>query len=360
MDNMKVDIIGIGSLNLDYMATAKRINSLPPDIVDETMKKLEYGAEKIDDLDYIKDVMSNLGPDTFSIALGGSAFNTIRAMAAIGSGMKTGYMGVACNTEVKGLNFMETMKRLSIDSSYTKFCRTQRMGFCISINKGGTRSFLCYPGSNNKMADHVEKNYKAMLKYLKESGMIHITQFADEKTTEILSGLLQDARKENPSVKISCDPGFCWLKGINPAIMNILKLSDFVFVNAKEYRIMAGGTAEISDIERAKRIFEVYRFENTELVLKNDSEIKLYSTTKGEIIEEIFDIDTLSHEEIMDATGAGDAFDAGFLTMYLLKGKAGQEGVKLGMELMRAKLIIPAENFYKELSLIYKKYASSL
>jgi len=249
------------------------------------------------------------------------------------------------------------MKSLSIESSYTKFCETQRMGFCISINKGGTRSFLCYPGSNNKMADHVEKNYKAILKYLKEAGMIHITQFADEKTTEILSGLLQDARKENPAVKISCDPGFCWLKGINPAIMNILNLSDLIFVNAKEYRIMAGCTTEISDIERAKRIFAAYRFENTELVVKNDSEIKLYSEIKGEIVEEVFDIDTLSHEEIIDATGAGDAFDAGFLTMYLLKGKAGQEGVELGMELMRAKLIKTAENFYKELSSIFKKYA---
>jgi len=357
---MKRDIIGIGSLNLDYMATAEKIKRLPSDIVNETMKKLEYGAERLDDLDDIKNVLATLGSDTFSIALGGSAFNTIHAMAALGSGIKTGYMGVACNTEVKGLDFMETMKGLSIDSSYTKFCRTQRIGFCISINKGGTRSFLCYPGSNNKMAGHLENNYEAMLKYLTEAKMLHVTQFADQRTTEILSRILQDARKKNPSVQISCDPGFCWLKDMTQAVINIFKISDLIFMNAREYQLMAGGTAEISDIKRAQRIFAAYRFEKTQLVVKNDTEIKLYSIINGEIAEEIFDIDTVSDEEIIDATGAGDVFAAGFLTMYLLKGMTGQEGVNLGMDLMRAKLVTPAENLYIELSSIYQKYITCL
>ena len=348
-----LDIIGIGSLNLDYTATAESINALPPDRILAAKRLLEYGAERTAEPADINNIMSLLGSDSFRATLGGSAFNTIHAIAALDAGIKTGCVGMAGQTDGSGLNFMELMQELSIDNKYVGICSHQSSGLCICINHDGIRSLLFHPGCNNNMADYLQMNYHDILQYLIKARVLHITPFIDDRTPVSLARIIQDAKQQDPSIKISCDPGYSWSKNLTPAVSSILKLADFLFLNRMEFDLLAAGESGAADTEKAGRIFARYGLQETLLILKDEAEILIYSRSNQQIVEQRFEINIISNEQISDATGAGDLFDAGFLTVQLLGSTDVPAAVELGMRFMRAKLITPSEQLYPELARIF-------
>jgi sugar/nucleoside kinase (ribokinase family) len=349
-----LDIIGIGSLNLDYTATAEVMNALPPDRVRAAKVLLEYGAERPAEPADIDNIVSLLGPDSFRATLGGSAFNTIHAIAALKAGIKTGYVGMAGQTGRSGLNFIELMQELSIDYKHVGICSHQSSGTCICINHDGIRSLLFHPGCNNNMADYLQMNYHDILQYLIKARMLHITSFTDNRTTVSLAGIIQDAKQRAPAIKISCDPGYSWSKNMTPAVSRILGLADFLLLNRMEFELLAAGESGTADAVKAGRIFASHGLLETLLILKDEAEVLIYSCSSQQIAEQRFEINVISNEQISDATGAGDLFDAGFLAVQLLGSTDVPSAVELGMRFMRAKLITPPEQLYPELSSIFK------
>lgn len=355
-----LDIIGIGSLNLDYTLTTEKINALAPSVRKELMAKVERGAEKFAAEAAIKDVITFLGDDSFRITLGGSAFNTCRALAALSSGLKVGCIGVAGDNEPNGSDFLNVMEALAIEHKYVSVQKGKDCGLCLSLNHDGIRSFLFAPGSNNDMATYLQDNYQAILKYVANASLIQVTQFADERIAALLERLLSDARAKNPLLKISCDPGYCWLENLTPAVRNIIRKSDYLFLNSIELNKLAGRQNIKTDLAKAKKIL-TDGAEKLTIIVKAETEIKIYQLENKEIIEQIFPIDVLRNDEIVDATGAGDVFAAGFLTTLLMYGdRAVTEAVDLGMRFMRAKLQLPPEKLYTELATIFELFQENL
>ncbi len=353
-----LDIIGIGSLNLDLAVTADKMKALPADKVNAAMAILERGAERLMARNDLQQIVSLLNPASFRATLGGSAFNTICAMAALKDGIKTGYVGVAGRTENSGLDFVRAMQELSVDHRYVGVCSEKGSGLCLSINHGGVRSFLFHPGANNEMAGYLKRNYQDILQYLLKAKILHVTQFAETGVSAILAQLLREAKQGNPALKISCDPGYCWLKNMTPAVGDIVSLANFLFLNTLEFNLLYGGRDSAADDEKAKTIFGRYGWQETCLIIKNESEIKLFCGGNHKLGEQCYKINVLREEEIIDATGAGDAFAAGFLAVWLLCGMKTPEAVELGMRFMRAKLIVPPEQLYRELVAIFSRYSS--
>lgn len=351
-----LDIIGIGSLNIDYTATTGMIGSLPASTVQKLLAQVQRGAEKFADEEAIEQLISSLGRDCFRATLGGSAFNTICAMAALKSGISTGCVGVAGHTGSSGLDFARSMHELCVNYQYVKFQTAKSCGLCLSLNHDGIRSFLFAPGSNNDMAAYLEVNFQAILEYVANARLLQVTQFADERIAELLARLLAEAKARNPLLQISCDPGYCWLENLTPAVMDIIRMSDFLFMNTIEFNKLAGGNIAETDLAKAQRILSAGQ-EKARLIVKEETEIKIYQREHGEIREQIFPIDVLSNEEIVDATGAGDIFAAGFLTVLIRQGdKAMAEAVELGMRFMRTKLLLPPEKLYPQLARIYEEF----
>ena len=354
-----LDIIGIGSLNLDYTLTTEKLTALPPPVVKELMTKVERGAEKFAAEAAIKEIIALLGNDYFRITLGGSAFNTCSAMAALSAGLKVGCIGVAGDYKNGVPDVIDAMNTLGIDHKYVNLRDGKDSGLCLSLNHDGIRSFLFAPGSNNDMAAYLADNYQAILEYVANARLIQITQFADERIAVLLAQLLKEAKDKNPLLKISCDPGYCWLENLTPAVMDIIMMSDFLFLNTIEFNKLAGGNNGNTDLAKAKSILGIGA-EKATLIVKEETEIKIYQRENRAISEQIFPIDVLSNEEIVDATGAGDVFAAGFLAILLLQGDGAVcEAVELGMRFMRAKLILPPEKLYAELADIFKQYKKS-
>ncbi len=354
-----LDIIGIGSLNLDLVVTADKIKTLPADKVNAALAILAHGAERLVERDDLQQVLSLLGPASFRATLGGSAFNTICAVAALPAGIKTGYVGVAGRAENSGLDFTTTMQALAVDHRYVRSCPEQGSGLCISVNHGGVRSFLFHPGANNKMLEYLRANYQDILQYLLQAKMLHVTQFTDERISAILARLLGEAKKSNPALRISCDPGYCWLKNLSPAVGDIISLADFLFLNEIEFNVLCGGRNDASDGEKARMLFSRYGWREGCLIIKKASEIRLYHGNCHNLTAARDKINVLPEAEIVDATGAGDIFAAGFLTGWLLCGRKTPEAVALGMHFMRAKLLLPPDRLYPELAGIFSRNIAS-
>lgn len=328
------DIVGIGALNIDFTVTSEKMKELPAFKVSEAMKSFEPGAERLVGEEDIENMLALLGRDSFRETLGGSAFNTICAIASLGSGIRTGFAGIE-GAGRDSLSFRRALDALSVDSTWLGDCGEENSGLCISLNHSGTRSFIYYPGCNRRMGDFLEERYEGVLKYLAGSRMIHITQFSNRETSEVLERLVKDARRENPSIAVSCDPGYAWLENRIPPVEGILRLSDYIFLNEMEFSLLAGGGKGLTDKEKADRILSICNRPDTLVIVKKETEIKLYSRKAGELA---FGIDVISSEKISDATGAGDVFDAGFLAAVLLGCKDMRMAVDLGNRLMRAKL----------------------
>ncbi|MBP1744508.1 MAG: carbohydrate kinase family protein [Firmicutes bacterium] len=353
-----LDIVGIGALNIDFTVTAEKMKELPPFKVSEAARSFQFGAECLVDESKIEEIISLLGRDSFRTTLGGSAFNTICAMAALGSGIRAGFSGMA-GAGCGSLSFQNSMDELSVDRTWLGECGGESSGMSISINQSGTRSFIHYPGCNRNMADFLKANYSGILKYASEARLLHLTQFSSYETAAMLEKLIKESRSENPLIMVSCDPGYAWLRNLNPSVEAILRLSDIIFLNEKEFSLLSGGGNAADDRVKAEVILSMYGGPATMLVVKKETEIKLYSPSIGKpasSTERNFAIDVISIDKISDATGAGDVFAAGFLTALLLGGSGMAAAVGLGIGLMRARLTAAPENLRQELERVFREW----
>jgi len=344
-----LDIIGIGSLNLDLTVSAEKTNALPPEKVREAKLRLNLGANRVIGNQDIEAFISLLGVDAFRANLGGSTFNVIHAIAALNSDIKTGYVGVAGYTGECGLDFKKLMQELAIDDRYVDAMGNQSSGRCICFNHDGTRSFLFYPGGNSSMAEYLESRYQEILSYLANVRILHITAFNDERTPVVLERIVRDVKKINPALIISFDPGQPWIVKLTPAVIGILKLADFLFVNRREYDLLREEASKPLNAANAAGIYVRYGLTKTITVVKEEAEIMLYSRNNQQIVEQRFNNLVVSDEQISDFTGAGDLFAAGFLTAIILNGDDLPAAVDLGMRFMRTKLTTEPEILFAEL-----------
>jgi sugar/nucleoside kinase (ribokinase family) len=339
-----LDIVGIGTLNVDYTATSEAVSGMNGKKLEEAMKSFEYGAERLADEEGIARIISILGKDSFGAALGGSAFNTICCIASLGSDLKAGFSGISGETGRPELSFEGTFENLGVDTSFLAGCSGESSGRCVSINQSGTRSFVYYHGCNSRMGGFLRGNYRRLLEYVSGARLLHITQFSDSETSELLHKLAEDAKKANPGLLLSCDPGYTWLKNLEPSVAGILRLADFLFLNEREFTLLSGEKGEVPDAAKAERISAELGLSGMKILVKKETEIKLYRMDVCTAEESSFSIDVIGADKIIDATGAGDAFDAGYLAAVLTGEAEEKLAVELGMMLMRVKLETEPEN----------------
>ncbi|MGX6608389.1 PfkB family carbohydrate kinase, partial [Micromonosporaceae bacterium Da 78-11] len=117
-------------------------------------------------------------------------------------------------------------------------------------------------------------------------------------------------------VLICFDPGHVWSVERSAATLEILRLSDFVLLNSREFEELGAAPVGLTVVKRPHGV----------VVLRDGAEVGRYSHRP------------LREDEIRDATGAGDVFAAGLLA-GVLSGRSGVcRGARLGMELARHKL----------------------
>ena len=226
----------------------------------------------------------------FKEACGGSAANTIVGLARLGC--KVGFIGKVAEDR-EGKMLIEDFRREGVDTNGITKLRHGRSGTVMGfVERKGERALYVDPGVNDTIEfNEINKEYASKARFL------HLTSFIGEKSFQTQKKLVK-ILPEN--VKLSLDPGELYARK-GTALEPIIKKT-FVFMpNAKELELLTG----TDDYRKGAEVLLKKGVKIVAVKLGNEG---CYVTDGREShLIETFEV------KVVDTTGAGDAFCAGFL-----------------------------------------------
>jgi sugar/nucleoside kinase (ribokinase family) len=285
--NMK--ILGIGNAIVDVICKVDD-NFIEKNNLTKSTMKLFFDENEFQTL--VKDLKIE------KTVSGGSVANSIVGLSQLGN--KTGFIGKISDDEF-GSNYEEGLKKENVEYFYSKKKEELPTGTClILVTPDSERTMCTYLGTAGKINENdVSSNV------IKKSEIIFLEGYLwDEgEPKKAFDKAINNANK----VAMSLSDLFC-VDRHKPHFLNLVKNKlDLTFANEQE----------ITSLIQAKNFNEVVNFSK---LLK-----KLVVITRGEKGavavngEEIFESDTQKNLKIVDLTGAGDLFAAGFLHGYVNK-----------------------------------------
>ncbi len=258
-----VEIIGIGALNMDRLYLVERI--------------AEPGEE--------------IRVDEVSEQPGGSAANTIVGLARLG--IQTGFIGMV-GDDADGVRLRLEMENEGVDTQGIGIGPGRTGIAIVLVDRNGERSMYVHSGVNDALSMTPEN-----LSYAKSAKYLHLSSFAGEKQFEMQKSILEESE-----VRISFAPGMLYAqKGID-ALHEIISQTGIIFLNRDEIEMLTGagyrnGAERLSEIGAAVVVVTLGRDGCYIRTPDAETAVPGYGA------------------RVVDTTGAGDAFCAGFLCGHL-------------------------------------------
>jgi ribokinase len=265
---MIFDVIGFGALNLDRLYQVDRI----------------AGS---DEESHINEVLESCG---------GSAANTITGLSRLG--LKTGLLGKLADDEA-GTHILNNLKKENINTDGLLITPKGRSGIVHGfVDNDGERALYVDPGVNDKIQiDELDKIYAQKCKILHLTSFVGSSMHAQEALIE-----------ELPSkVMVSMDPGMIYARKGLESLEKLLNQTNILLLNQIELNILFP-EGNLDD-----KIRNVLQYGIKILVVKSGE--SGCQVTDGSSLHTLKAFKT----SCQDTTGAGDAFNAGFLYGILKK-----------------------------------------
>ncbi len=281
------DIIGFGALNVDFIYKVAGLGNL-----ESRQRRLKPGGEVYASLEEFEPILQKLVKigTLVSKSGGGQAANTTFALSKMG--FSAGFIGKV-GTDPNGDFLIRSLE--SVDTS--RIARDGVSGVCLAIlDKSRDRSNLVFPNANNSLAfDEIDLDYVAAARYL------HLTSFAGEAPFQVQSEVLEHIPD---AVKVSFDPGEIYARLGIEELLPVLKRTSVLFITDSEIRILTGkdyksGAAKL--LELGPEIVACKMGEGGSYILSKQTEFRIPAP----------------RVKVVDRTGAGDVFAAGFLAGLL-------------------------------------------
>lgn len=299
---MKYDIVGIGNAIIDISS-----------FVEENFfveNKIDRGVMSLIDEEN-SDILWNAKTDKSFICAGGSVANTIVTMAHLG--LETAYFGKVGDDE-KGKNFANDLNMQNVDG-HVGICENKKTATCnVYISQDGQRTMLTYLGAcvnfnENDVNEKIIQNSKVLF--------LEGYLWDDENAKKAIIKSCEIAKNNNVKISLSLSDPFCVERHKESFAKLIEDYIDVIICNEDEFSMMYGD-------------------DGTNFVNNNFSN-KLFAITLGDKGAKIINNNTITEidgikVDVVDTTGAGDAFAAGFLYGYI-NNLGDEKSAKIGVNI---------------------------
>jgi len=240
-------------------------------------------------------------PD-LKIMCGGAAANTAVACAKLG--LKTAFLGKIGDNDEFGKIIIRGFKNIGVDISLLKYSKEFGTGSCfVVLNKAGDRRLYAYSGAAN-----VLEAKDIMEEEIKQSKIIYLSSLKN------INPFIKAAKlAQKNDIPVVLNPGMLIIEQGLEKIKPLLNFIDVFIFSFKEFTSLL--SIEDSDLtleelkEKLKDLFSLG--------------IRVIVVTMGSRGSSLFVSDNdenilvpSSKVEVIDTTGAGDAFSAGFLYSF--------------------------------------------
>ncbi|OPX57461.1 MAG: putative sugar kinase [Methanobacterium sp. PtaB.Bin024] len=276
---MKLDVVGFGALNLDRLFQVNQIAC-----------KDEEGQ--------IKNLHESCG---------GSAANTIIGLARLG--LDTGLIG-KIGSDREGETLLDNLQNEDVDIHGIIKSSNGRSGTVHGyVDRKGERALYVDPGVNDTITiQEIDPEYAS------NTRLLHLTSFVG-KSIQAQEELLDNI---DDQITVSLDPGMIYAsKGIK-ALKKILQRTNVLLTNQNELDLLLR-----SRKDQDTKINTLLNYGIEILVIKQGKKGCLVTDGVKTYLLDAYDVDC------RDTTGAGDAFNSGFIYGFL-EGKNIEESAMLG------------------------------
>lgn len=233
------------------------------------------------------------------VCSGGSVANTTVTMAKFG--IKNAFIGKIGNGNYGNL-FEEDLTNNNVDfycKNKTEFGSTARSFVLITPDK--ERTMCTFLGASANISDEVDLNV------VQDSEILYLEGYLwdQEPVIAALKKAIMTARKNQVKIAFTLCDSFC-VNNHRSDFLKIVNIADFVFANENEIKALT--QSDIIDYEKIKEICQNNE-KLTLIITRSEKTVIIFDAKTKEFTE----ISANKVENISDATGAGDAFAAGFL-----------------------------------------------
>jgi sugar/nucleoside kinase (ribokinase family) len=289
MADAELDVIGIGNAIVDVISHAE----------DGFLSEhgLDKGAMTLIDADAAHRLYERMGPGIESS--GGSAANTIACMASLGS--DCGFIGKVAD-DLLGEVFSHDIRSLGVQFDNLPLLGGKPTARClILVTPDAERTMNTYLGASTELYPEdiqPERIARAKVTYLE--GYLWDPPHAKQAFLKAA----QAARDAGRKVSLSLSDAFCVGRHREDFLELLKGHVDLLFANEEEI----------------KALYQVKEFDEALQQVRGHCEVAaLTRGAKGSVVvtgDEVHLVDCEPVAHVMDTTGAGDAFAAGFLWGY--------------------------------------------
>ena len=308
---MSKKILGIGNAIVDVFVKAEDSFLLKNKLIKGSMKLIER-----DEFENLKNTIK-----IEKIEAGGSVANTMAGIAYLEG--HPSFIGKV-NSDEFGNIYKKSLQKINVNFLYSEKKENLPTGASIIfITPDSERTMCTYLGISSQLSkEDINEDY------IKDYEIIFLEGYLWDKgiSEEMFKHVIQLAKKNNVKIAMSLSDIFCVTR----------HREDFLKLLKNDLNILIGNENEINELMQKNNLLDSMN------ELKNIN--KLIIITKSEngsvafLNNEITNCDSIKVEKILDLTGAGDLFAAGFLKEYLDKSnikKCLQTGSGLAAKIIR-------------------------
>jgi len=280
---MKYDIITFGSGSRDIFLRAKQfsIGDFKPDLIKKEIL-LPFGYK--------------INIENIHFYSGGGGTNT--AATFVSQGFKTAYCGMI-GDDPEGEEILRELKKKGIETKFISRTKKKPTNLSVIFSNSKERTILVYKG-----ASQIFDKLQIPWSQINNTEWFYLASFG-KNSIKIFKTVIDFAEKNQ--IKIMANLGISQLKLPIRDLHPLLKKIDILLLNQEEGQILVRN----STIKGKNLIKEIKKFFPGILIITNGNNEIFISDER--FLYSVFPLKV----KVLDKTGAGDAFGAGFLSGYI-------------------------------------------